>query len=104
MNALSRITHITQPCIMCGETSQVEVEVADLLRWRQGALVQDVWPHWTDGQRELLISGTHDACFDALFAEPDEPTDPPVTPAWVRRLSDNARDLTPAPRTGGYTS
>lgn len=68
---VSKILFITQPCIGCGETSQVTVEVADFLRWRLGAYAQDVWPQWTAGERELLISGTHDACFDAMFAEPE---------------------------------
>lgn len=33
----------------------------------QGALVQDAFPNLTPEQRELLITGTHPECWDAMM-------------------------------------
>jgi hypothetical protein len=36
-------------------------------RWIAGELVQRVWPHMTPDDRELLITGTHPACWEKIF-------------------------------------
>jgi hypothetical protein len=38
-------------------------------RWRGGELIQNAFPDMDPGERELLITGTHDACWDKLFSE-----------------------------------
>ncbi len=57
----------TARCVVCGKPSIVTLEVDKFLRWRAGEHVQDVWPEKTPGEREVLINGTHDECFNKLF-------------------------------------
>lgn len=59
----------TPRCMFCLETSVVEVAPDRYARWLAGELIQDVWPDWTKGQRELLITGTHPECWDKAFAD-----------------------------------
>ena len=61
--------YTTPPCIMCGEPSTLELDPAKVARWQGGEFIQNVWPEMPPPQRELLITGTHPACWDALFAE-----------------------------------
>lgn len=65
-------TVLTQPCVLCGKSSTLEVTEDERDRYINGEKVQDVFPHWTPEQRELLISGSHPECWDAMFPEEDE--------------------------------
>lgn len=58
-------------CVHCNENYDVWVDPADLAAWSEGELIQDVLDYLTPGERELLMSGTCDACWDKLFP-PDE--------------------------------
>lgn len=59
----------TPPCTLCGEASMLEVKKEQFELWRRGELIQTVWPEWSPGERELLITGTHSECWDKMFAE-----------------------------------
>ncbi len=59
----------TKPCIECGLTSMVTVSSNEYDRWRAGEHVQNVWPEMPLEERELLITGTHPACWAAMFEE-----------------------------------
>lgn len=64
----------TGPCAVCGKEGEVEVTDEELRIYKAKAgPLQKTLPRLTDGEREMLISGTHSACFDALFpADEDE--------------------------------
>jgi hypothetical protein len=62
----------TQPCMLCGKPSIVEVEADRYARWLGGTFIQDVWPEWTPEQRELLITGTRPACWTALGLDDED--------------------------------
>lgn len=62
----------TRRCPICGGTTALEVEVAKLRRWQAGEYVQSVWPEWSVGRRELLISGTHPICWTRTFGNADD--------------------------------
>jgi len=64
--------YVTPKCIGCGLSSTVPADAADLFRWAEGALAQDVWPDATPEWRETLISGTHAECWSNLFGDDDE--------------------------------
>lgn len=67
-----KLTVITNTCPVCGHPGRVTgVDPAALNRWLAGAHIQDVMPKLSVADRELLMSGTHDDCFDSLFP-PDE--------------------------------
>ena len=62
----------TNPCIMCGETSKVEMLVHHYLEWQKGGLLDRVCPEMPKETREMLISGTHPDCWDKMFQEDEE--------------------------------
>lgn len=63
----------TPPCIRCGRRSVVTVDAHGLALWRSGAHIQAVWPDKSDAERELLVTGIHEACWNELFPpEEDE--------------------------------
>lgn len=66
---MAEIVRVTShPCSICGKTSIIEVDQVKLNRWLAGELIQNVFPHWTTDQREMLIAGTHPACWDKMFS------------------------------------
>lgn len=66
----------TKTCVVCGQGGEVEVTDAELLAYNaKPGFIQDVLPRLSDGEREMLISGTHSECFDALFSVDDEDWD-----------------------------
>jgi hypothetical protein len=65
-------THTCPPCPVCGTTTTLEVEQFGLARWRQGHLVQNALPDLDAETRELLVTGTHTACWAALFDGDEE--------------------------------
>ena len=61
-------TIATRQCIVCGESTTMDVNRVKLRRWRAGEHVQNVWPDWSAAKRELMITGTHPKCWDVMFA------------------------------------
>lgn len=71
--SLQLVSVETKPCMHCGLSSKVEMTAQQHYRYyEQREFVQNVFPDWTPDQRELLISGTHPACWDAMFPEEDD--------------------------------
>lgn len=62
----------TGACPYCGQHGSVRVTLDDQARRAAGELVQHAFPEMPAALREQIISGTHPACFDALFDD-DEP-------------------------------
>ncbi len=70
----------TKTCIVCHKTGHVMLETGRWERYQAAQEdhslpsqhVQDVWPEMPAAEREQLITGTHPACWDELFAD-DEP-------------------------------
>lgn len=68
---------ITCPkCPHCGIASTMPLaeEVITRLnnRFASGELIQDILPAMSLEQREMIITGTHPECWDAMFAYLDE--------------------------------
>jgi hypothetical protein len=59
-------------CPVCRKRSEVEMDIADLLDWTGGKMIQDVFPEMSKEDREVLISGTHPKCFNELFPPEEE--------------------------------
>jgi hypothetical protein len=62
--------------MFCGETGEVEVtdEQKEAIenRYNTGDLIQDIAPSLSAGDREMIISGTHDECFKVMFPKDEE--------------------------------
>lgn len=67
------VIDVTCPkCIVCGEQETITVLKKQFDAWRDGVYVQNAFPDLTADQRELLVTGTHSACWDAIAPEDDD--------------------------------
>jgi hypothetical protein len=58
---------VTQTCQWCFKESSVTVDRDKFDRWQGGALAQNVFTEMTAAERETLVSGTHEACWEAMW-------------------------------------
>lgn len=59
-------------CPECGQPHPVTVEAKDFKDYRNGLKhAGDAFPYLSPGQRELLITGICEACWEHLFGEQD---------------------------------
>ena len=63
---------VAVPCRMCQETTDLKVNFQGFVNWKSGELIQDALPELSADERELLISGTCNECWQQLFPEEDE--------------------------------
>jgi len=72
----------TGTCMLCGKPGELEIEDEVLakkaLRWlrlptARRPFIQRALPELTPGEREQMMNGSHEACFDKAFP-PDEET------------------------------
>jgi len=62
----------TRPCLGCKQTTWFSMTQEQYNRWKAGEHAQDVFPDWSPGDREMLISGTCPECWDEMWAEEEE--------------------------------
>lgn len=55
-----------------GQIHRIKVKKEDVLRWRDGDLIQRALPYLSANERELMISGIPGDIFDNLFCGTDE--------------------------------
>ena len=70
---MEMITVVTPTCVVCKQSSILTVPAAGYAVWKAGALIQDALPTLDVDTREQLMTGTHPACWDAIFG--DDPGD-----------------------------
>jgi hypothetical protein len=63
----STIVVRTKTCTVCGEYEVWSLDRELVNRWQGGENIQLVFPDMNESDREILISGTHAACWDQLF-------------------------------------
>tara|TARA_R100000234_G_scaffold111958_1_gene85289 strand:+ start:456 stop:695 length:240 start_codon:yes stop_codon:yes gene_type:complete len=61
--------HFERVCQVTDQTYRVVVDRVDVRRWKQGELIQNVWPNMSSDDREILMSGFTPAEWDMLFPE-----------------------------------
>jgi len=66
---------IEKSCIMCKQLKTVTAPEAEFRAWESGQLIQRAMKSLSEGDRELLISGTCGPCFDKMFEEFDDAGD-----------------------------
>lgn len=60
-------------CYHCGIGTIVILDGTDYFNYfNRGGRIADIFTYLTMPQRELLISGTHPECWDALFADEED--------------------------------
>jgi hypothetical protein len=66
-------------CVYCGAEYVLWVNEKDFLDWTSGiGYIQDKLPYLSANERELLISGTCDNCWNKMFGADDNEEDDDV--------------------------
>jgi hypothetical protein len=65
----------TNRCFVCGNRAALEVPLEGLRAWQNGELIQVALPDLSAAQRELLISGVHEHCWEKISREDEEDDD-----------------------------
>lgn len=68
---MNQTIKLHRTCMLCMKPSSVDVPRSVLVKMSSGEDVQSAWPESTPAQREIVITGTHESCFDDLTAESD---------------------------------
>ena len=66
------VSYTTPPCMGCDQSSVVPLEDDKYARWKLGAFIQQVWPEKSDEERELIMTGTHPACWNEMFSDEED--------------------------------
>lgn len=61
------VTVTTRACVVCGKNTTMTVNKGQFERWQHNEHIQEAFHDMPVGDREVLISGTHDECFNELF-------------------------------------
>ena len=64
---IERTTIVAVDCVRCKERQHITTKTEDLDSWENGELIQNAMPYLSAGEREILISGVCEACFDNMF-------------------------------------
>jgi hypothetical protein len=58
-------------CPECKKVQTIHVETEDFLKWRKGLYIQAAFPYLGPSEREALMTGYCDTCWDVLFGFED---------------------------------
>jgi hypothetical protein len=53
-------------CVYCGKTVEIQTKCTDYWLWTNGELIQDCLSYLTVSQREMLISGICEGCWELI--------------------------------------
>lgn len=68
------LTILNCKCQMCQKDFALKVKADDYTDYvSNGKLIQLAFPYLTAGERELIISGTCNDCFNVIFKDDEEP-------------------------------
>lgn len=71
-NGVHEYEFTTVRCPHCKNDTKIRVKGEDLFRFNQGTSIQQAFPYLTAGQRERLMSGICERCWDDLFKDEDD--------------------------------
>ena len=71
MNVILDCTVVTC-CPFCHKAHEVAVNEMDYLDWQDGKLAQDAFPYLSASDREMLITGIDDECWNGMFGTGEE--------------------------------
>jgi len=67
------LTILNIQCKLCKETYAIKVKTEDYTDYyNSGKLIQLCFPYLTAGERELIISGMCDSCFNNIFKNEED--------------------------------
>ena len=63
---------IIRDCPLCNKESRVIVPAQGLWNWEHGEFVQRAFPELSAGEREQVMTGMHEDCFDDAFKDEED--------------------------------
>ena len=57
---------VTKTCPICRYDNVTVVDREAFFAWMKGKMIQDAMPELTPSQREALMTGMHDKCWDMM--------------------------------------
>lgn len=69
---MADVMFVPTTCPHCKGKSLITVPFDGYLRWKRGELIQDALPNLSIEDREKLITGYDQQCWDALFKPEEE--------------------------------
>ncbi len=63
------VTIKTPVCVHCGQSGEVNMLMSEYKKLLEAGHIQDALPNHSANDREMLMTGTHPACWDAIWAE-----------------------------------
>ena len=70
INVVNNVVGIRTECPICGESDVIDVNLQSYKDWCAGLkLAQDAFPSHSPSERERLITGICDPCWDKSFGE-----------------------------------
>jgi len=63
---------VRNSCFHCKKDNQIRISRSDYNRRMRGDFAQDIWPNLSIDDRELIISGTHPECWQAIFGKDED--------------------------------
>lgn len=63
------IEYTTEPCMVCNQSEKLLLDEEALIKWHYGMFIQEAFPDLTPAERELIMTGTHNDCFEMLFED-----------------------------------
>ena len=71
MNVILDCTVVTC-CPFCHKAHEIAVNEMDYLDWQDGKLAQDAFPYLSASDREMLITGIDEDCWNGMFGTGEE--------------------------------
>tara|TARA_A100001037_G_scaffold264069_1_gene254649 strand:- start:874 stop:1086 length:213 start_codon:yes stop_codon:yes gene_type:complete len=62
-----QVSEFPVQCWQCKEEHVIMADERDICDWQDGELIQDALPYLSASEREMLISGTCDDCWQKMF-------------------------------------
>ena len=77
MTDVKMVTVTTDTCTMCGQGGEVQVPAEEFDKWDhgRGPYIQKAMPSVSADVREQILTGTHPACWDALWKDMETETE-----------------------------
>jgi phosphoglycerol transferase MdoB-like AlkP superfamily enzyme len=63
------ITNAVNKCFHCGGTNHISLYTEDVDKYKNGAFIQEAFSYLNAQERELIKTGIHEACWDAMCGE-----------------------------------
>lgn len=59
-------------CPMCQCENTIRIDREGAIKYSEGALIQNAFPNLTESERELLLTGICDTCWDLTMKDLDD--------------------------------